>query len=136
MTKKLVSTLLLSSMLLVGATLCVNASENMNQKEARAANSWSVSSYPSGDSSDQASDIRDGGSSVDIFTFSYSSQPSGSQPVYASSPQSPDQVGINSTNIRSLGYSGGLSPSARIDVNFYAYSSTDRIMANGTIEAY
>lgn len=125
---------MLSVILIYGTILTVSA--GVNPKSVYSANSWSVASYPGNDDSDTASDIRDGGNSIAIFTFNYSSESTGSQPVYASSPQSPDRLGINSTALRHMSYSGNVDKNARIDVNFYAYSSTDRIVADGTIEAY
>lgn len=133
MTKKAASVLILSAVLVFGTALSVNASTS--EKTARAADSWSVSSYPSGDSSDTASDIRDGRAYAYIFTYNYSSSPSGSQPVSATSAQSSDRLGINSTALRSMYYRGGLANDARIDINFYSYSSSDRIIANGSIDA-
>lgn len=133
MSRKVIPNLIICTALIFGTVLSVNASSGKN--ELLAADSWSVSSYPSGDSSDTASDIRGGGSSIAVFTYNYSSQPSGSQPVYATSAQSPDRLGINSTTLRFMSYSGGLPSNARIDVNFYAYSSSDRIIANGSIDA-
>lgn len=132
MSKKAIRTLALSVMLILGTTLTVNAGEN--EKSARAANSWYVASYPGGSYSDTASAIRDGGSSLYIFTYNYSSSPSGSAPIYVTSPQSPDRLGINSKALRSMSYSGGVASNARIDVNFYASSSTDRIIADGSID--
>ncbi len=133
MSKKAASVLILSAVLVFGTVLSVNA--RTSEKTARAADSWSVSSYPTGDSSDTASDIRDGRAYAFIFTSNYSSEPSGNQPVYATSAQSSDRLGINSTALRQMYYIGGLPNDARIDVNFYSYSSSDRIRANGFIDA-
>lgn len=131
--RKGIQTLTLCTVLILGTVLTVNAGAGENQKAARDASRWSVASYPGDDSSDTASSIRDGGSFIHIFVGNYSSEPVGGQPVYASSPQSSDRIAINSTATRDMGYKSSVGKNDRIDVNFYAYSSTDRIIADGHI---
>lgn len=135
MTKKIIKTMVLSMILILGMAFTVNAGIIENSISTRS--SWSVASYPGSASSDRASDLRDnkGGTSIYLYTFNYSSESVGMQPIYATSAQSPDRIGINTAELRFMGYNSDVKSDAQVDVDFYAYSSTDRLIANGSIDA-
>lgn len=134
MSKKVISALL-SLVLLFGAALTVNAGVKQQAPRSVAERYWSVSSYTGNDSSSVAYDVAGDCKKIYVFTSNYSSEPVGGQLVWASSPQSPDQLGINSTQVRTMGYYSNILRGDPVRVNFYAYSSTDRIVADGYINA-
>lgn len=131
MSKKSITTLLLVCVLIMGTTFTVHASAEPNT--ARSLRSWEISSFPGNDNSATAYDLKES-SDISVYTHNYRSEPHGGQVIYVSSPQSPDRPAINSTGIKYMSYNQNVKKGDRIEVNFYAYSSTDRIMADGTID--
>lgn len=130
--RKSITSFALGTVLILGAAFTVNA--GVEQGVARSNSNWYIDSKPGGDSSYKVSDIR-GGSRLYVFTYNYKSEPTAGRVVRVTSPQSPDTLGINSTALRTMGYSSTTKVNDRIDVTFYAYSSVDRILANGSIDA-
>lgn len=125
--------LCLAMLLLMGNVLVISAQEPYEAVPVSDAGKWYISAYPGNPGSDTAYVLRGSSNYFYIFT-SYYYASGDCKGIHVTSPGSNDSIYINSTNVRTMFFNSKYAYGDSVPVDFYAYSSNDRIAGNGTVD--
>lgn len=124
--------LCLAMLLLTGNVLVISAQEQYEAVPASDAGEWNVYASPGIPGSATAYVLK-GTAKLFGIHISYYYSSSDSNGIQVTSPGSNDTVYITSTDLRTMYYNSTVKYGDSVQVDFYAYSSTARIVGNGFI---